>query len=185
MARSREACSTVKPSESRQHDVTGRDAAGTPQHDGPDQHAGGDDEDREGMEDAQPLERAQALALRRTSRARSARQPLLLALLCPEGADQPHIADDVREIAGHHRRPAGEAGVQVMPARRPPGDHHAENRHDDEEHGGDLPIDHAEHDDAADHRGTRRDGRPSQRVLDASRRAFAAVVMRPARAPGN
>ena len=81
------------------------------------------------------------------------------------------------------RRLAGESLVQVAAVRGQPADAHAQNRDDDEQHGGQMPID------GAEMTMLPTTAAPGGMVVQVSefsmvQAAFAAAVMRPASAPG-
>ena len=129
MAKSRDACSTVKPrvvvSTTSPVEISPRRHSSTDQTSTP----GGDAEHGDGVELAQPLERSQAQALRLHLVLDFHGQPLLLALRGAECPHQTDVAHDVGEIAAHMRRVPGEILMQLPPVRGPPRDDGAEHAH--------------------------------------------------------
>ena len=93
----------------------------------------------------------------------------MLAPCGAEGAHQPDIADDVGEIAADMRGVTGEALVQMGAVSCHPADGRAQHPDDDQQYRRQMPVDRAEHENAAEHGRARRDGGPCERVLDGPR----------------
>ena len=87
-----------------------------------------------------------------------------------EGPHQSDIADHIGKIATHVRGLPGKTLMQVAPMGREPTDCDSQPTHHDQQHGRQIPIDGSEHENAAEHCGTRRNGGPGSRAFDGPRR---------------
>jgi hypothetical protein len=119
------------------------------------------------MKQPQSLEGPQTLLLRRHFVLDLPAEPPSLSPGRAKGAHQPHIGDNVGQIASDARRTISEAIEQATAAGGKSPDHAADQHGERRQHCRHTPVHKTEHRDAADHRCGGRQSHPGQRIFEA------------------